>query len=254
MARYGFLVQNPQTKTYRLGPSIIAAGLSAFAEAPLLEYARPELDSLTQDLQMGCGATGRTLSHIVLLSHYGASNALESPFQLGLRFPNIAPLGSCFIAWSPAKQLQAWLTRAHESVGEYNEKLDQRLRVSVISIRARGYEVTLKTQAEAKLVCDLRKINDTWSLDALEQTCHEYQQNLCKERYHLDRIEPSGHYDVCNISVPVFGLSQYPSLTFTVGTNQETMRGSEILDIAERLKQAANRVTQAAQTNSPGLN
>ena len=33
MSTYGFLVQHPKTKAYRLGPSIIAAGNAAFARA-----------------------------------------------------------------------------------------------------------------------------------------------------------------------------------------------------------------------------
>ena len=253
MAQYGFLVQNPKSKSYRLGPSIVAAGNAAFAQFPVLEYARPELESLTSELQMGCGATGRTERHIVLLSHYGASNPLESPFQLGLRLPNIAPLGSCFIAWSPAKQLEAWLTRAHNSQEAYNERLDQKLRVNVISIRSRGFEVTLKTKAEEKLIGNLKAINDQWNLEALEECSNQYQQSLCHEQYHIDRIDPKAHYSICNISVPVFGYGQYPALTFSVGSIKPDLSGKEILDIAERLKNAASRVTQAARNSTQGL-
>ena len=253
MAQYGFLVQNPKSKSYRLGPSIVAAGNAAFAQFPVLEYARPELEALTSELQMGCGATGRTERHIVLLSHYGASTPLDSHFQLGLRLPNVAPLGACFIAWSPAKQLEAWLTRGHTSQAAYNERLDQRLRVSVISIRSRGFEVTLKTKANDTFIEELKAISGQWNLEALEQSSSRFQQSLCNEQFHIDRIDPNSNYSVNNISVPVFGYGKYPALTFSVGTIKPDLKGSEILSIAERLKDAANRVTLAARNSTQGL-
>ncbi|WP_101757125.1 IclR family transcriptional regulator [Oceanicoccus sp. KOV_DT_Chl] len=253
MSTYGFLVQDSKSKAYRLGPSIAAAGHAAFAQFPVLEYARPELEKLTSELGMGCGAIGRSGSHIVLLAHYRTSAPFESPFQMGLRLPNIAPLGACFIAWSPANQLQQWLDRSHNSRGEYHEKFDQSLRISVIAIHSRGFEVTLKTSAEATLGKSLAVLNENWSLDTLEKATNTYQQTLCDEPYHLDRIDPKRSYDVCNISVPVFGYSRTPELTFTVGSITQALTGAEILDIAERLKEASLRVTKAARETTPGV-
>lgn len=254
MANYGFLVQDPQSKAYRLGPSIVAAGNAAFAQFPVLEHARPELEKITSDLRTGCGATGRTGKHVVLLAQYGSSSPLHTPYQLGLRLPNVAPLGACFIAWSPAKQLEAWLKAAHDSLGGHDEKLDQRLRLSVVAIRARGFDVTLKTQAEQNFVEGLKSIHDSWNLEALDEVTECYQRELCREVYHLDRIDPRAHYSVCNISVPVFGYSQIPELNFTVGNIHQDLRGSEIIEIAESLEQAAKRVTLAARNSVPLAN
>lgn len=250
MANYGFLVQDPQNKAYRLGPSIVAAGNAAFAQFPVLEHARPELEKLTTELRTGCGATGRTGKHVVLLAQYGSSSPLDTPYQLGLRLPNAAPLGACFIAWSPAKQLEAWL-RAAQPDEHYDDRLDQKLRLSVIAIRARGFDVTLNTRAEQNLVEGLRKIHDSWNLEALDAMAEQYQRELCQETYHLDRIDPRSRYSVCNISVPVFGYSQVPELNFTVGNIHQDLRGSDIIDIAARLEQAAKQVTLAARNSVP---
>ena len=116
MANYGFLVQHPKTKAYRLGPSIIAAGNAAFAQFPALEYARPALEELDADLDVGFAVTGRSKLHVVLLALYGKAASSIDHIQLGLRLPNMAPLGACFTAWSPAKHLEEWLTRCHEAV------------------------------------------------------------------------------------------------------------------------------------------
>lgn len=247
MAHYGFLVQDPRSKAYRLGPNIVAAGNAAFAQFPILEYARPELEVLSQSLGLGCGAAGRSGSHLVLLAHYGHSNPMLSPFQLGMRLPYMAPLGASFIAWSPAKQLETWLATGEQRLGEsLDDKLDQRLRISVIAIRARGFEVTLKTAAEENLQHGLENIEGTWNLEALEHVTREYQTGLLNSHYHLDRIDPGTRYPVCNITVPVLGYDQLPELIFSVGSIQRDLSGAEILEIAEQLKAAAERARQSA--------
>lgn len=247
MANYGFLVQHPKTKAYRLGPSIIAAGNAAFAQFPVLEYARPELEALQQDLDVGFAVTGRSKQHMVLLALYGRATPLINSFQLGLRLPNTAPVSACFTAFSPAKHLEAWLTRAHESRGEYNEKLDQKLRVSLIAIRARGYEVTLKTRAETELTRELGRIHNSWSLTELEDAANKYQHDLCDEHYHLDRIDPKARYEVATIAVPVFVDNKLPVVCFVAGSFDKPVTGAQIEDMAGRIKESADRVTAVAQ-------
>ena len=246
MANYGFLVQHPKTKAYRLGPSIIAAGNAAFAQFPVLEYARPELESLKSDLNIGFGVTARSKMHMVLLALYGSASPLIDSFQLGLRLPNTAPVAACFTAFSPAKELEAWLTRAHESRGSYDEKLDQKLRVSLISIRARGYEVTLKTRAEAELTQELGRIHNSWSLTELEEVANKYQHDLCDEYYHLDRIDPKARYEISTISVPVFVYKEIPVMCFVAGSFDRPVSGAQIEDIASRMIASAERVTALA--------
>ncbi len=247
MANYGFLVQHPQTKAYRLGPSIIAAGNAAFAQFPVLEYARPELEGLQHDLKIGFAVTGRSKLHQVLLALYGHATGLIDSFQLGLRLPNTAPVAACFIAFSPARELEAWLTRAHHARGAYNEKLDQKLRVAVIGIRARGFEVTLRTKAEERLTEELTRIHEAWSLAALEEAANRYQYELCDEQHHLNRIEPRARYEVSTISVPIFvDPDAPPVLCFVAGSFNEPLTGAQIQEIATRMKESADRVTRLA--------
>jgi len=246
MANYGFLVQHPKTKAYRLGPSIIAAGNAAFAQFPVLEYARPELESLQSDLNIGFGVTGRSKLHQVLLALYGHATPLIDSFQLGLRLPNTAPVAACFTSFCPARELEAWLSRAHEARGAYDEKLDQKLRVAAIGIRARGYEVTLKTRAEATLMAELKRIHEAWSLSALEAAANQFQLDLCDEFYHLDRIDPKASYDVSTISVPVFVYKEVPVMCFVGGSIHKPISGAQIEDIASRMKESADRVTRLA--------
>lgn len=247
MTTYGFLVQDEKHKQYRLGPSIVAAGNAAFAQFPVLEYARPELEKLTNELNIGCAVIGRSAKHLVLLANYGISKPLDFPFQLGLRLPNSGPLGATFIAWSPAKALETWLLSAQEPEA-FDDKLDQRLRIAVIGIRARGYEVTLKTRAEQALENALSEGRQNWSLEQQAQSTQQYREALCSEDYHLNRIELDRQYPVCNIAVPVFGRSSEPELVFSTGSIETLLSGRQIAEIASRLQTAAQNVTLAAQT------
>ncbi|MEM0954495.1 MAG: hypothetical protein AAGI24_10170, partial [Pseudomonadota bacterium] len=149
------------------------------------------------------------------------------------------------------KHLQAWLTSAHEARGEYNERLDQRLRMSVIGIRARGYEVVLKTRAEAQLYEDLKHIQNAWNLADLEEVTANYQRALCEEQVHLDRIDPRARYEVSTITVPVFAQRQLPALCFAAGSFNKPLPGSEIETIAARLSTAASEVADVAKSHAP---
>jgi DNA-binding IclR family transcriptional regulator len=248
MANYGFLVQHPKTKAYRLGPSIIAAGNAAFAQFPVLEYARPALEELDNELDAGFVVTGRSKAHVVLLALYGSAASVIDHIQLGLRLPNTAPIGACFTAWSPAKHLEDWLTRAHEARGGYNEKLDQRLRMSVISIRARGYEVIFKTRAEEELARNLVQIQNAWNLKDLEEITANYQRTLCDEYVHLDRIDPRATYEISTINVPVFAYKKLPALCFAATSFPKSLTGAEIESTAARMLEAAHQVTERARS------
>lgn len=247
MARYGFLAQDPRSKAYRLGPSIAAAGIAAFAQFPVLEFARPELESLGREHKLGFGVLGRSGEQLVLLANYGIPQPLSFPYQQGLRLPAIAPLGACFIAWSPASKLEQWLKAAQSHREEWDPELDQRLRISVIGIRARGFEVTLATDAERHFEQELAKPKENWSLEEVADHARRYREQLCDSPYHLDRIEQGQRYQIANIAVPVFGDGDEPALVISAGSIGKPISADDILAIAERLQTAAERITAAAR-------
>ncbi|ARN75662.1 helix-turn-helix domain-containing protein [Oceanicoccus sagamiensis] len=245
MKSHGFLHQDCKTKAYRLGPSMAAAGHAAFSQYPSLSFAREELELLSKELSMDCSAIARSSSNLVTLVHAQHRLPLSPPAQTGLRLPNIAPLGACFIAWSASNQLQQWIEQAHESQGCYEETLDQQIRITVISIHKRGYEVTLKTDTESTWSQSLDSINKS-SQQAIKQYNLDFQQALCQEQYHLDKIDPDINYDIGTISVPVFGCGHEPELVFTANAN-DTLSGMDIDSIAGQLKRASQRVSLATQ-------
>ncbi|MDG1773724.1 MAG: helix-turn-helix domain-containing protein [Oceanicoccus sp.] len=238
MKSNGFLLQDPKNKTYRLGPSMAAAGHAAISQLPSLIYTMTEVRNLSLELSMDCIICACSNNSLVTLAHYQHSDT-RLP-ESGLRLPNIAPLGACFIAWSTASQLQQWISQGHETQDEYLEILDYKIRISVISILKRGYEVTLKTSAESNWRDSLNNTNT----QAQEELNHIYQQSLFQEDFHLNNIKAHKKYSVSQITVPIFNLANKPELVMTVSPRQ-MLSGKEIEAIADRLKQASRRASRA---------
>ncbi len=250
MKHAGFLLQDPKTKTYRLGPAIVAAGNAAFMQFPTLAFARKELEQLCEKMGWECKVIARSNAQLVTLGHYQSTPSKQSLSETDRRLPNIAPLGACFMAWSSLHQLKQWLHEAHNSQSGYDEKLDQQIRTSVISIYKRGYEVTLKTRAETARQELLNRSGDSGK-EHNRQTSETYQQALYREPYHLDHIDPQARYAVSHIAVPIFGYHQQPELVISVSQLGQKLLGQEIEQIALHLKQVSSRIsleTQRSQT------
>ena len=247
MTAQGFLAQHPRTKTYRLGPCIIAAGHAALNQFPPLDYARGALAALEHDIESGFTVTGCDKKHVIALARYGpAEGLLSEHYQLGLRLPCIAPIGACFIAWAPRERFDAWLSAAHAGRGRRTETLDRRFRKSTAGIRRRGYEVTLKTQAEAVLREGIRRAMDDWKPGRVERVVRAFQRGLCEEATHMDRLDARAQYRVSAIAVPVFTGGRMPELCLNAGPFIRPVGGADIQRIAKRMLAAAKEVAARA--------
>ena len=118
--------------------------------------------------------------------------------------------------------------------------------MSLISIRARGYEVTLKTKAEVELTRELSRIHNSWSLTELEEAANKYQHDLCDEHFHLDRVDPKARYEISTISVPVFVYKEVPVMCFVAGSFDKPISGAQVEEIAARMVASAEHVTALA--------
>ena len=98
----------------------------------------------------------------------------------------------------------------------------------------------------AKLKAELNRIHDAWSLAALEAAANQFQYDLCDEFYHLDRIDPKTRYEVSTISVPIFVFKEVPVLCFVAGSFDKAITGTQIGEIAARMKASADRVARLA--------
>src|SRR5437773_1717708 len=94
LVQSGYLLQDPGSKTYTLGPSSLALGNAALARFPAVGPARAVMQSLSDDLGVVCTVMVRANNNLVVLIEAGTPGPLRATVsRVGLRTPFIPPLG-----------------------------------------------------------------------------------------------------------------------------------------------------------------
>jgi DNA-binding IclR family transcriptional regulator len=250
----GFLLQDPESRAYRLGPSLAAAGAAAAAQFPALQEIRDEVMALCATLNVGGVAMARAQDQVVVLARLSHPDPVNDLVQPGLRVPFAAPFGCALIAWSTRSQLDEWFERARAEDGA-SRRLDrahrERTLHSIALIRSRGFEVTLHTTAERNLYDALRTLRRQPDASGLKALARNFAVELRRERYHLDDIRRDQRYPVSTIAAPVFDTRPHPELQLLIGGFRWETSGSELLAAADRLLGLARRVSEASGGRFP---
>jgi DNA-binding IclR family transcriptional regulator len=145
------VVQNPQDKTYALGPALIELGEAAAGDAYLLQLAREATATLSE--RTGCSIQAATLTediHVVIVAQALSRRPVQITFALSQ--PRLAqpPLGTTFFAWAPAPEVERWLDTA--SVGGVPLSPAERAAYHAYlgRVRRRGYHCTFSVAAGAE--------------------------------------------------------------------------------------------------------
>ena len=145
----GYLVRHPADKTYALGPAVVALGRAAAAtELRALDFARPAMQRLSEDLGLQCVASIANGSDIIILGKAGTPVPFSPSVEVGQRLPLVPPLGIVFIAWSTPAEIDAWLRHLGAIAGDNQLR---RYHAAIATVRQRGYSVALEPGARARL-------------------------------------------------------------------------------------------------------
>ncbi|MBW2360741.1 MAG: helix-turn-helix domain-containing protein [Deltaproteobacteria bacterium] len=253
LARAGYLSQDAATRAYRLGPSILAAGSAASVQLPLLDRVREEMRSLGENLAVASAVMLRARDHYVIVDRFALPDPLVEIIHVGLRLPLMAPLGAFFIAWSSPAVFEAWFASAAEEISHGPAAVRARFARSIAVVRSRGFDVTIKTAAEADLLDGLRRLHSGGEAPDLQALGRRFATALEDQTYQLDEIDPRAHYAVSAIAAPVFGTAPHPELALTLGTPHRDLSGREILDFGASLVESARRVSEAGGGRFPPL-
>jgi DNA-binding IclR family transcriptional regulator len=109
LVKAGYLMRDPVTKTYALGPTLLALGRAAQDSFASLEFARPYLKELTE--RFGLSSTVSTVigNDIVILERTGLPGNLDSAVRVGQRYPYAPPSGVIFAVWQSDAAIEHWL-------------------------------------------------------------------------------------------------------------------------------------------------
>ena len=235
----GYLVRDPESKTYGLGPGLVALGNAAGSSFSAAEVAEPEMQRLAGDLGLDCLASTVIHGEIVILSQAGTPRPFGISVQPGQRLPLIPPLGAVFVAWSDPEQLDAWIAR----LGQISDETHRRFRKAIEAVRQRGYSVGL--EGDAQLLQALRQHREGGP------TVEQAVKGLRREEYALIDLDRRSTYRLNHVGAPVFGPDGGVALGLFLIGFQGRVSGRDVERNAERLREAASAVTKAIHGLEP---
>jgi DNA-binding IclR family transcriptional regulator len=225
-------------KSYVLGGGLIAVGQAASLAQPLIARAQAAAYQLNEELGVAVLLSTIAGDEILALTSLPDREGVTTSLHTGQRMPLIPPSGAHFIAWAPAAAVDAWIARA--GTDDANEIAEWRRALELI--RARGYQVTLRaslTPAFAELMARMAAGSPPleYRTEAKRLTA-DHGWTLAQP----ETIEPDTRYEVVLIAAPIFDDTGNAGLSLGLGGFHETLSGTRINTLAERLMQTCLRV------------
>jgi DNA-binding IclR family transcriptional regulator len=239
----GFLVRHPTDKTYVLGPAVVALGrAAAAAELGALDFARPAMERLSNDLGLRCLASAAIGTDIVILGKAGAPVPLGVSVEVGQRLPLVPPLGTVFVAWSTPAEIDAWLRRLGASAGEADLA---RYREAIATVRRRGYSVALEADARARLGRALAALEGDPGTFTLRQQVLDLVADLGHEEYILGELTGAARYQINHLAAPVLDPDGHVVLALTLVGFTDQLDAADVEPLGRRLVAEAHSVEDA---------
>ena len=240
LADSGYLVRDEEEKSYGLGPALIAVGNAAVSAFPVVDYAVPEMQALTDDLGLMCVASAAIHDEIVILARTGSPRPFGVYVQPGQRLPLVPPLGAVFVAWQGPREIERWLARLGPSAAKQDLEHN---RDALVAVKTRGYSVGVEGRGRSDGAPSVRR--------GRTLTLEEGVRTIRVEEYAPTALDPKATYRLNHVGAPVFGPDGGVALAlFLIGFPGPTS-GGQVEQLADRLVSAAARVTKEIQGQPP---
>jgi DNA-binding IclR family transcriptional regulator len=235
----GYVVRDPRTKTYALGPAVIALGRAAQASLPSLDLARQEMEAMSDELGEAFSVAAIINDELVVLEQVGPNPS--NGVLVGSRVPFAPPIGAPFVAWGSDDEFDAWVARSERPIGA--SELD-RWKATVAAIREQGYGVERLSPAWLELRAVVESVSDDVP-DKVRDMVRALTAELGPEHYLPDDIARADRLAVGVIHSPVFDHDGRPELSIAANVFRNDVSRREIQRIARRLVQGTTAVTRA---------
>ncbi|MGY0500311.1 helix-turn-helix domain-containing protein [Nocardia sp. FBN12] len=106
----GYLIRDSRTKSYGLGPALVAAGRAAQRDFALGSLVRDRLDGLSEQFGAICTAAAVVRDEVMVLEMV-TPPGVSPPASVGQVYPFAPPVGLMFVLWEPDEELNSWLRR-----------------------------------------------------------------------------------------------------------------------------------------------
>ena len=243
----GYLARHPRHRTYTLGPSLVAVGSAALEQHPAIDEARSEARRLSEALDLDVVITAAVGDEVVFVARSGSHQPRGVPTHVGQRMPLLPPLGSVYFAWAPEEEVAAWLDRHPTSTAAAVAAF----RAAIDVVRDRGFAAALEADRRRDLGRALEDLAERPSTPGDRGAIELLIEDLARDAYQLNEIDPKARYDVSTMAAPVFGPAAEVVLAINLVGFAPGLTGKDVIAYGEQARGAGLVVTKRTRGRLP---
>jgi len=247
LADAGYLVRDPRSKTYTLGPGLIALGQAAQRSFPSIQLARGELERLHRRTGMASTATAVVGGDIIVIDRVGEEDDVAAT-RRGQRTPLAAPFGALHVAWSGREEVASWVDRTTEELTDQRYAEYDRL---LAAIRRQRYTVSPLDEAGILLRGRLLELAADVASDDLRTMALALASALRSRDYLPDELAPGRQVGVDTVAAPVFDAGARPDFVVALQVQRDQVSTDEVAALASDLLDATRRMTRLVGGGEP---
>ncbi|HSA53982.1 MAG TPA: helix-turn-helix domain-containing protein [Yinghuangia sp.] len=242
----GFVIRDPEHRTYVLGPALAATGHAALEQHPAIEAAIEQAESLAAELDAEVGVTAVAGRDVIFLARRGPEPLAQSIGYPGDRSPLLAPIGAIFLAWADDDVIDTWLERAGlppELAAYYREVL--------ADVRTRGFSVPLPPISSPAVTKAMSRVRSEPTDDDAVRRLTEVLQQTQEMLVPLGGLTDSDEIVFKTVAAPVFDPIGRVLLSLSVTGPEHPVPVADVLDLGRRVAQSASIATRQARGRAP---
>jgi DNA-binding IclR family transcriptional regulator len=235
----GWLLRDPNRKTYRLGPSLVNVARSAATGFPALQFARPEMVTISRELGAHCVALEVGEDHVTVVDQVRDVRAVGAPLQYG-DIPLRPPFGAAAVAWAGPARAERWLAHAAPDARDGYRR-------ALAAIRRRGFVVEAPNARLHDMVAHLGAAGLPLA-ELVDELAPQLDEGALPAR-----LEPARRYVVSSVNAPVFDSDGEVVLILAVLGLPGVLTGREVKAVGQRVMTSTTALTAAISPKEPSI-
>ncbi len=242
----GFLLRDPQHRTYVLGPALAVTGFAAQEQHPAIDAAILEARRLAEEMDAEIGVTAIAGRDVIFVAREGPQPLATLIGYAGDRSPLLAPIGAVFMAWADEPAVSTWLERSSTAPGVSNF-----YRQALAEIRSRGFSVPLASISSVPIVSAMQRVREQPTDEEGERELSHVLQKENELLLSLEGLSGSDEIAIKTIAAPIFDPIGRVLLSLSITGPEHPIRVDEVLTLGQRLVKSASVVTRQARGRIP---